>query len=106
MAQEKRRGATPRPRSGATARRYPASEARGSGREEQPHARGQGGDQEEQPHIQGVVAARAQEGLEEPSHTEGQEGRREEIPLIQGKAQQLSFAGAAVKRYLGVPCPR
>ena len=99
MAQEQRRGAPPRPRSGATARRYPASEARGSGREEQPHARGQGGDQEEQPHIQGVVAARAQEGLEEPSHSEGQEGRREEIPLTQGKEQRLCFAGAAVKRY-------
>ena len=24
---------------------------------------------------------------------------REEIPLVQGKEQQLSFAGAAVKRY-------
>ena len=38
----------------------PASEARGSGREDQPHA----------------VAARAQEGLEELSQVEGQEGRR------------------------------
>ena len=26
-------------------------------------------------------------------------GSGEEIPLIQGKEQQLSFAGAAVKRY-------
>ena len=42
---------------------YPASEVRGSGREEQPH-------------IQGAVAARAQEGLEELSHVEGQEGWR------------------------------
>ena len=42
---------------------YPASEVRGSGREEQPH-------------IQGAVAARAQEGLEELSHVEGQEGRQ------------------------------
>ena len=33
-----------------------------------------GGSQEDQPHIQGVVAARAQEGLEELSHVEGQEG--------------------------------
>ena len=32
-----------------------------------------GGGREEQPHIQGAVAAQAQEGLEEPSHTEGQE---------------------------------
>ena len=36
-----------------------------------PEARG--GGQEDQPHIQGVVAARAQEGLEELSHVEGQE---------------------------------
>ena len=61
-----------------------------------PEARG--GGWEEQPHIQGVVAARAQEGLEEPSHTEGQEVQQEEIPLIQGKEQRLCFAGAAVKR--------
>ena len=40
---------------------YPTLEARGSGREKQPH-------------VQGVVAARAQEGLEELSHIEGQEG--------------------------------
>ena len=43
--------------------RHPTTEARGSGREDQPH-------------IQGAVAARAQEGLEELSHVEGQEGRR------------------------------
>ena len=91
MAQEGPKGATPRPRSGAVAERsHPASEARGSGREEQPH-------------VQGVVAARAQEGLEEPSHAKGQEGQREEIPLIQGKEQRLCFAGAAVKRY---PTPK
>ena len=70
--------------------RYPASKARGGGREEQPY-------------IQGVMAVRAQEGLEEPSHVEGQEGWREEIPLIQGKEQRLCFAGAAVKRY---PTPK
>ena len=64
---------------------------------------GGGGGREEQPHVQGVVAARAQEGLEELSHIEGQEGRWEEIPLIRGKKQQLSFAGAAVKRY---PTPK
>ena len=34
------------------------------------------GGQEEQPHIQGVVAARAQEGLEELLHIQGQEGRQ------------------------------
>ena len=67
-------------------RSHPASEARGGGREEQPHARG-------------AVAVRAQEGLQEPSHVEGQEGQREEIPLIQDKEQWLCFAGAAVRRY-------
>ena len=35
-----------------------------------------GGGRDDQPHIQGAVAARAQEGLEELSHVEGQEGRR------------------------------
>ena len=39
-----------------------------------PEARG--GSQEEPHHVQGVVAARAQEGLEELSHVEDQEGRR------------------------------
>ena len=112
------RGVTPRPRSGAVAenarlqrrrngreelprvrgcyeRSYPASEVRGSGREELPHtpkpegrvggreellhaptpeARGSG--REEQPHVQGAVAAQAPEGLEELSHVEGQERRR------------------------------
>ena len=65
-------------------RSHPASEARGGGREEQPHA-------------QGAVAVRAQEGLQEPSHVEGQEGQREEIPLVQGKEQRLRFAGMAMK---------
>ena len=79
----------PSPRSGAAAEwSYPASEARGGGREEQPH-------------VQGAVAARAQEGLEDLSHIEGQEG--EDIPLVQGKEQWLRFAGAAVKRY---PMPK
>ena len=78
------RGATHGPRPGA------APEARGSGREEQPH-------------VQGVVAVWAQEGLEEPSHTEGQNGRRKEIPLIQDKEQRLYFPGAAVKTY---PTPK
>ena len=55
------------------------------------------------PHVQGVVAARAQEGLEEPSHVEGMEGQQEEIPLIQGKEQRLCFAGAAMKRH---PMPK
>ena len=54
----------PSPRSGAAAERsYPVSKVKDSGREELPQ-------------IQGVVAARAQEGLEELSHVEGQEGRQ------------------------------
>ena len=47
---------------GATKRSYPRPEARDGGWEEQPH-------------VQGVVAARAQEGLEEQFHVQGQEGR-------------------------------
>ena len=75
---------------GTAERSYPASEARGGGREKQLHG-------------QGVVAVWAQEGLKKPSHVEGQEGWHEEIPLIQGKEQQLCFAGAAMKRY---PMPK
>ena len=53
-----------RPRPGAVARRTnPTPEARGSGREDQPH-------------VQGAMASRAQEDLEELSHVEGLEGRR------------------------------
>ena len=46
----------------ATGRSYPATEARGGGREELPH-------------VQGAVAAWVQEGLEELLHVQGQEGR-------------------------------
>ena len=42
-------------------RSNPSPEARGGGREDQPH-------------VQGAMASRAQEGLEELSHIEGQEG--------------------------------
>ena len=66
-----------------------------------PEARG--GGREDQPHVQGAVAAQAQEGLEELFHVEGQKGGSEEIPLIQGKEQWLRFPGAAVKRY---PTPK
>ena len=58
------RGITLRPRSGralggATPRPHaPMPEARGGGREDQPH-------------VQGALAAQAQEGLEELSHVEG-----------------------------------
>ena len=53
----------PHARRVAAKRSYPTPEARGGGREDQPH-------------IQGAVAVRAQEGLEELSHVEGQEGRQ------------------------------
>ena len=58
---------------------YPGSKVRGGGWEElchapKPEARGSG--RENQPHIQGAMAAWAQEGLEELSHVEGQEGQR------------------------------
>ena len=106
------RGATPCPKSGAEAGRTPCP--KGRGQEELPHVRGRAGgaaerrypaseargcDREDQPHVQGAVAARAQEGLEKLSHVEGQEGSGEEIPLVQGKEQWLCFAGGAVKRY-------
>ena len=52
---------SPRPRA-AMGRSNRTTEARGGGREDQPH-------------VQGAVAAREQEGLEELSHIEGQEGR-------------------------------
>ena len=35
-----------------------------------------GGGREDQPHVQGAVAAWVQEGLEELSHIEGKEGRQ------------------------------
>ena len=47
----------------AAGRSNPTPEARGGGREDQPH-------------VQGAVAARVQEGLEELSHIEGHEGRQ------------------------------
>ena len=98
MAQERLRGATPCPKSGAEARRTPC--LRGGDQEELLPVRGQrqwprvpgcdgagkakrsyptpearGGGREDQPHVQEVVAAWAQEGPEELSHIEGQEGR-------------------------------
>ena len=69
------------------------------------YAEARGGGREEQPHLQKAVGAWAQEGLEELFHVQGQipliQGK--EIPLIQGKEQWLRFAGAAVKRY---PTPK
>ena len=55
-------GPTPLRRPGAAARRtYPTPEARGGGREKQPH-------------LQGAVAAQGQEGLEDLFHIQGQKG--------------------------------
>ena len=63
MAQERLRGATPRQSSGAVAKSARLWPHRSS-REELPLPEARGGGQEEQSHFQGVVAARAQEGLE------------------------------------------
>ena len=58
-AQERLRGATPPPRSGAMARRrYPIPEARDGGRGSHPASEVRSGGWKEQPHVQGVVAAR------------------------------------------------
>ena len=84
-AQERPRGATLRPRSGASAESARLRQHRSSW--------------EELPHVQGAVAVQAQEGLEELFHVQGQEGRWWEIPLVKGKEQRLHFAGAAMKRY-------
>ena len=84
------RGVTPRLKSRAAAKsaRLPQrrngreelskSKVRGGSREKLPHAptpEARGGGREDQPHVQGVVAARAQEGLEALSHVEGQGAR-------------------------------
>ena len=45
-----------------------------SSQEELPPPEARGGGREEQPHVQGAVAAQAQEGLEELFHVQGQEG--------------------------------
>ena len=58
-----------------------------------PEARGSG--RESQPHVQGAMAARAQEGLEELSHVEGQEGWQLEIPIVQGKRNPSKIVGVA-----------
>ena len=48
---------------------------RGGGQEEQPTPEARGSGREDQPHVQGAMTAQAQEGLEELSHIEGHEGR-------------------------------
>ena len=67
---------------GAAERSYPTPEARGSGREELPH-------------VQGVVAARAQEGLRRYSTFKVRRGRGEEILLVQGKRNPSKMVGVA-----------
>ena len=73
-------------------RRYPASEVRGGDERSYPiplsprpglaagrsipTPEARGGGREDQPHIQGALADRAQKGLEELSHIEGQEGQQ------------------------------
>ena len=73
------RGVTPCPRSGAAAgRKYPMPlnlRPGAAARWSYPMPEARGGGREDQPHVQGAVAAQAQEGLEELSHVEGQEGR-------------------------------
>ena len=67
------RGATPHLRSGQWPR-VPGCDGAGMAKRSYPKSEARGGGREEQPLLQGVVAARAQEGLEELSHAEGQEG--------------------------------
>ena len=67
------RGVTPHPRSGAAAESARLRQRRNGG-EELPNSDIRGGGREELPHVQGVVAARAQEGLEELFQVQGQEG--------------------------------
>ena len=82
------RGVTPRPRTGAVAesarlrRRRNCQEKLlhvrgwGGGLEELPTSEAKGSGRKEQPHLQGAVAARAQEGLEELFHIQRQKGHR------------------------------
>ena len=71
------RGLTPLPRSGAVARRSyptpPCPRPRAAAGRSNPTPEARGSGREDQPHVQGAVAARAQEGLEELSHIEAQE---------------------------------
>ena len=70
------RGVTPRPRSGVAAgRSYPSPRSGVAAGRSYPTPEARGGGREDQPHIQGAVAALVQEGLEALSHIEGQEGQ-------------------------------
>ena len=76
------RGQGQRPRvpdcdgTGTAERSYPASEVGGAAERRYPESEARGGGRDKQPHFQGVVAARAKEGLEELLHVQGQEVRR------------------------------
>ena len=98
MAQEQRRGATPRPRSGAVAESARLRRRRNS-QEELPHVRGQGrrpgGATPTSKEWWLCGRRRAQRSY---STFQVRWGGSEEIPLVQGKEQRLHFAGAAVKR--------
>ena len=67
-------------------RNFPTSEARGGGREEQPH-------------LQGSDAVGRRRAERNYSTFKVRRGCCEKLPLVQRKEQRLRFAGAAVKRY-------
>ena len=85
-AQERRRGATPRPRSGGAAeRRYPASEVRGGDERSYPASEVRGGGREEIPHVPKPEARG--DGWEELPHApmpEARGGGQEDQPHVQG----------------------
>ena len=56
--------------------RVPGCDGTGVAKKSQPTSEARGGGREEQPHVQGAVAVRAQEGLEELLHVQGREGQR------------------------------
>ena len=76
------RGVTPRPKPEDRAtggRSYPTPlslRPRAAAGRSNRMTEARGGGREDQPHLQGAVAVQVQEGLEELSHIEGQEGRR------------------------------
>ena len=78
-----------RPRPRATAgRSNPTPEARGGGREDQPHV---------------LMFHQRRRAYRSYPMFKVRKGGGEEIPLVQGKEPWLCFAGAAVKRY---PMPK
>ena len=83
-ATEQPRGATPRLRSGAEARRTPCP--KGGSQEELPHVRGQG----QWPRVPDCVGAETAERSYPASEVSG--GGLEEIPSIRGQGQRLGGA--------------